>query len=142
MAVCGSLHPFPLNPLPFRPLPLHPLPLHPLPLHPLPLHPFHKVDQTIRGTTCICDAVFIIVIMVVTGLKQVTCAESQLRGSRGKRAISVWGRMSCNVMEKITKCISGCNVMDKIYMLIVVSFSKKRAQKKEISQKTTCCLLC
>ena len=27
-------------------------------LHPLPLHLFHKVDQTIRGTTCICDAVF------------------------------------------------------------------------------------
>ena len=22
------------------------------------LHPFHKVDQTIRGATCICDAVF------------------------------------------------------------------------------------
>ena len=27
-------------------------------LHPLPLHPFHKVDQKIRGATCICDAVF------------------------------------------------------------------------------------
>ena len=28
-------------------------------LHPLPLHPFHKVDQTIRSATCICDAVFL-----------------------------------------------------------------------------------
>ena len=47
--VSGSLHP----------LPLHPLPLQPLPLQPLPLYPFHKVDQTIRGATCICDPVLI-----------------------------------------------------------------------------------
>ena len=25
----------------------------------MPLHPFHKVDQIIRGATCICDAVFL-----------------------------------------------------------------------------------
>ena len=31
-------------------------------LHPLPLHPFHKVDQTIHGATCICDAVFYFVL--------------------------------------------------------------------------------
>ena len=62
--VSGSLHPLPLHtlplhPLPLQPLPLHPLSLHPLPLHPLPFHPFHRVDQTILGATCMCDAVFL-----------------------------------------------------------------------------------
>ena len=71
--VCGSLHPLPLHPLPLHPLHLHSLslhllslhllPLHLLPLHPFPLHPFHKVDQTIRGATYICDAVFLLLLI-------------------------------------------------------------------------------
>ena len=34
-------------------------------LHPLSLHPFYKVGQTIRGATCIRDAVFYTTILTL-----------------------------------------------------------------------------
>ena len=47
----SSLHPLPLHPLSLNPLSLHPLSLHPLSLH-------LQQWTTIRGATCISDAVF------------------------------------------------------------------------------------